>query len=166
MENDEINLLKQHNQELKEAYNTILESCKKEQTENEKLKKELKVAKEAYEVCLANKDHRLREFQNAALQSQNAAKSINQQAEEYEEQIIKLKKELCDWQDAYKELENAHDKIQGVYQDDHCDLLKLKEAIDKIRGKCEQTRNCRSVYELRAETIFEILEIIKSVEDI
>ena len=36
----DINLLREQNEELRNAYNAILEQCKKEQTENERLKQE------------------------------------------------------------------------------------------------------------------------------
>ncbi len=82
---------------------------------------------------LAGKEEMIKEYKTVAVQAQNAAIHINQQAEKYEEQIKVLEKDLVDWQDAYKELEEAHDKIQGAYQDDHCDLLKYKENFLKIK---------------------------------
>lgn len=100
--------LEEEKEEFRTAYNAILEQCKKEQAENERLKK-------------------------VAFQSQNAAIDIKQQAEKYEERIKVLENDLVDWQDAYKELDEEHDKFQKAYQDDHCDLLKYKQVLQKIK---------------------------------
>lgn len=139
----EINLLREQNEELRNAYNAILEQCKKEQTENERLKQ----IPEQYNAYIRGREQQL-DAANAKIEklihetvilkevassAQNAAIHINQQAEKYEERIKVLEKDLVDWQDAYKELEDAHDKIQGAYQDDHCELLKYKQKFIEIK---------------------------------
>ena len=177
----EINLLREQNEELRNAYNAILEQCKKEQTENERLKQ----IPEQYNAYIRGREQQLdaanakiekliREtviLKNVASSAQNAAIHINQMLEKHEEQTKKLEHELSDWITAYKELEEVHDKIQGAYQDDHCENLSLKIAMEKIK---------QIVYEIKAatyhfgqeadqkffdETLGKILKVIEETKD-
>lgn len=58
----------------------------------------------------------------------------------YYKQLKRLEqenKQLEALYETYKELEEAHDKIQGAYQDDHCDLLKYKLTLQEIKAIAE-----------------------------
>ena len=53
-------------------------------------------------------------------------KRLEQENKELKETI----KQYCEWLDEERE---SNEKLQKVYQNDHCDLLKYRSALEEIR---------------------------------
>ena len=69
-----------------------------------------------------------------------------------------------------RELEEDNDKLQQIYQDEHCDNLKYKELLNKIKEFCKEPNlpcyNPESEYGIgRIDLGMDIIEIIEEELD-
>lgn len=135
-----------------------------------------RINEELEKACISNHNCHFKQLQRAKSENEKLKAYIDSCNDEFgceEMSIIKSENEKLknrnieleayfkvneDFQKAWQELNSMHNDLQKVYQDEHCDNLKYKQALEDIREICTSAPAIDSEYSLRVmEKINEVL---------